>query len=95
LKHSVEQFLQYKYLSSWITEDGKCESDVKARISMAKDAFWKQKELLQGKINLRVKKRILRCYIFPVMKYGCERGTLKERVKETACNGKKRTGNGV
>jgi len=35
-------------------------------------------ELLQGKINLRVKKRILQCYVFPVMKYGCESWTLNK-----------------
>jgi len=74
----LEQVLQYKYLGSWITEDGKCEIDVKARIDMAKDAFWKHKELLQGKINLRIKKRILQCYVFLVMKYGCESWTLNK-----------------
>jgi len=56
------------------------ESDVKARIGMAKDAFWKHKELLQGKINLRVKKRILQCYVFPVMKCGCESWTLNKDI---------------
>ena len=45
---------------------------------MAKDAFWKHRELLQGKI-----KRILQCYVFPVMKYGCESWTLnKELIRQ-------------
>jgi len=38
-----------------ITEDGRSELDVKTRIVMAKDAFWKHKELLKGNISLRVK----------------------------------------
>ena len=52
----LEQVLQYKYLGSWITEDGRCELDIKSRIGMAKDTFWRHKELLRGKINLKVKK---------------------------------------
>jgi len=44
---------KYRYLGSWITEDGKCEMDIKTRIGMAKDAFWKHKELLRGNIYRR------------------------------------------
>ena len=33
-----------KYLGSWVTEDGKSEKEVKARIGMAQGAFWKLKE---------------------------------------------------
>jgi len=40
-KTALEQVSQYKYLGSWITEDGKCEMDIKIGIAMAKDAFWK------------------------------------------------------
>lgn len=72
----LERVSQYKYLGTWITEDGRCELDVKTRIAMAKDAFWKHKELLKGNISLRVKKRILQCYIYPVLKYSCESWTL-------------------
>jgi len=39
----LEQVSQYKCLGSWITEDGRCEQDIKTRIAMAKDAFWKQR----------------------------------------------------
>jgi len=72
----LQQVSQYKYFGSWITDDGRCELDIKSRIGMAKDTFWKHKELLRGKINLKVKKRILDCYIFPVLKYSCESWTL-------------------
>ena len=33
----LEQVSQYKYLGSWITEDGKCELGIKSRIGMAKE----------------------------------------------------------
>ena len=68
----LEQVSQYKYLDSWITDNGRCELDVKTRIAMAKDAFWKHKELLRGNVSLQVKKRILQYYIYPVLKYSCE-----------------------
>jgi len=74
----LEQVSQYKYLGSCITEDGRCEQDIKARIAMAKDAFWKHKELLRGNISLKVKKRMLHCYVFPVLKYSCESWTMNK-----------------
>jgi len=72
---ALEQVSQYKYLGSWITEDGKCKMDIKTRIGMAKNAFWKHKELLRGNINLQTKKRMLNCY---VARYACESWTLND-----------------
>jgi len=45
---------------------------------MAKDAFWKHKQLLKRNINLQVKKRRLQCYGFLVVKYSCESWTLNK-----------------
>jgi len=39
----LEQVSPYKYLGRWITEDSKCELDIKSRIDMAKDSYWKQR----------------------------------------------------
>jgi len=61
-----------------LAEDGRCDLDVKTRIGMAKDAFWKNKQLLKGNINLNVKKRILQCYVLPVVRYSCESWTLNQ-----------------
>jgi len=72
----LEQVTQYKYLGSWVTEDGKCDLEVKARIGMAKDAFWKYNELLKGSIGLQTKKRILHYYVYSVLKYACESWTM-------------------
>ena len=35
----LEQVQQYKYLGSIITDDGRCEKEVKTRIAVAKEAF--------------------------------------------------------
>ena len=74
----LEQVTQYKYLGSCNTEDGRCDLDVKTRIGMAKDAFWKNKQLLKESISLNVKKRFLQCYVLPVIRYSCESWTLSK-----------------
>jgi len=46
--------------------------------AMTSDAFWNHKQLMRGNITLRVTKRILQCYVFPVLKYSCESWTLNK-----------------
>ena len=48
----LEQVNQYTYLGSLITEDGRCLREVKKRIAQAKEAFWKNRELLRGNVNI-------------------------------------------
>src|SRR6476619_1189464 len=57
---SVEQVSKFRYLSSLISEDGRCLDDVKTRIGMAKDAFNKRKELLARSIRVDLRKRWLK-----------------------------------
>src|SRR5688572_30913845 len=42
----VEQVESFKYLGAIISEDGRSFNDVKSKITLAKDAFNKRKELL-------------------------------------------------
>ena len=53
---ALEQVNRYKYLASWITEDARCEEELKARIGMAKAAFWQNKEA-RGEMSDLVQKR--------------------------------------
>jgi len=41
----VEQVKRFMYLGVWITENVRCEMEVKARILMAKDAYCRPQEL--------------------------------------------------
>lgn len=68
----LEQVSRFKYLGSWITEDARCEVDIKARVGMAKAAFWQNKELMRGNIRFSTKLKILNCYVFSILNYGCE-----------------------
>src|SRR6266516_5062716 len=72
----IQQVKSFKYLGSVITEDGRSNNDVKTRIAMAKDAFNKRKELLTKRLSMRLKKRMVKVLVWPVVLYGCETWTL-------------------
>ena len=78
----LEQVSRYKYLGSWITEDVRCESEIVTRIAMAKTAFWQNKELMRSNIRAKTKLRILNCYVFSVLNYGCESWTWNKAVQK-------------
>ena len=77
----LEQVHKYKYLGSWIYEDGRCLEKMKCRIGQAKLAFLENKELLRSNINITVKKKIIETHIFSVLAYGSETWTLIEEAK--------------
>src|SRR6059036_3490061 len=72
----IEQVKSFKYLGSVITEDGRIHSDVKVRIAMAKDAFNKRKEFLTKGLSRRLKKRMVKVLVWPVVLYRCKTWTL-------------------
>ena len=74
----VEQVPQFKYLGAWMTEDGRCELEVKTRIAMAKEAFSKRRELLTKGLCLATKKKIVKVLVWSVALYGCETWALKK-----------------
>ena len=52
----------FKYLGSILTNDGRCTCEIKSRIAMAKAAFNK-KTLLTSKLDLNLRKKLVKCYI--------------------------------
>ena len=82
-KIRLEQVKEFKYLGSWITEDGDCLTEIKRRIGVAKSFFWKHKELLKHNISMKLKKMILNIYIFSVVSYGCESWTFNSAIVKT------------
>ncbi|KAG1672680.1 Blastula protease 10 [Nymphon striatum] len=77
----METVKQYKYLGTWITEDGKCISEVKRRVAKAKDDFWKCKEFLRANLIITLKKRLLNTYIFSIIGYGSEAWTFNKEIE--------------
>src|SRR6218665_1154031 len=59
----LEQVEQFSYLGALITSDGRCETEIKTRIGMAKNAFNQRKELLSKNLNSDIKKRTIKAII--------------------------------
>jgi hypothetical protein len=74
----IEQVNKFKYLGSWITDDGRCEVEIRSRIGMAKTAFNKRKELLTKKMSRHVKKKIIKTVIWSTALYAAETWTVRK-----------------
>ena len=53
----------FKYLGSVLTRDGYCTREIKMRIAIAKEAFNRKMSLLKSKLNIELKKKLVRCYV--------------------------------
>ena len=72
-----ENVKSFKYLGSMLTEDGMFTCEIKSRIAMAKAAFSK-KNLFTSKLDLNLRKRLVRCYVWSIALYGAETWTLRK-----------------
>jgi len=70
----IEQDKSFKYLGSTMTEDGKCETEIKVRIALAKEAFNERRELLTKSFRKEVKKKIVKTLVWSTLLYGSEIG---------------------
>ena len=51
----------FKYLGSVLTNDGRGTCEIKSRIAMAKAAFSKKKTLFTSKLDLNLRKKLIKC----------------------------------
>lgn len=80
----LKQVHKFKYLGTLITSDGRCNTEIKARICQAKTAFQKMKSFLTNKkLPLELRKRIHQCYIEPVLMYACETWTINAQMERS------------
>jgi hypothetical protein len=63
-------------LSSMRTNDARCTYEMKPRIAMAKAAFNNKKTLFTSKLDLYLRKKVLKCHIWSTALYGAETWTL-------------------
>ena len=70
---TLEQVESYQYLGQLITEDGRCEKEIRRRIGIAKTNFLKMKNVLTTKkLSMKTRKKILNCYIISTLMYAAE-----------------------
>ena len=67
----------FKYLGSLLTNDEKCTCEIKSRIAMAKAAFNKKKTLFTSKLDLNLRKKRVKYYIWSMALYGAETWTIR------------------
>jgi len=78
----LEQVDQYRYLGVLITRDGRDENEIKCRIARARNTFNNLAIVLCDKrMNLQLRLRILRCYVWPLLKYAAETWTFKKALE--------------
>ena len=75
----IKQVTKFKYLGYLITSDGRCTTEIRKRIAMAKETFQKMKPILTNRnVTMTTKTRILKTYIWSVLLYGCECWTINK-----------------
>jgi hypothetical protein len=67
----------FKYLCSMITNDARCTRGIKSRISMARTVFSKKHALLTRKLDLNLRKKLVKCYVCSTALHGAETWTLR------------------
>ena len=69
----LEQVEKYQYLGQIITEDGRCENEIKRRIQIARTNFLKMKDVLvTKKLSIKTRKKLLHCYVISTLIYAAE-----------------------
>src|SRR5437870_10806687 len=73
----IKQVENFKYLGTWITNNGKCDKEIQSRIAMAKDTFYKLTNIfLKRKIRLSTKLNVLNTYVYSILLYASECWTI-------------------
>jgi hypothetical protein len=58
-----------------LTNDGRCTFEIKSRIAMAKTVFNKKKTLFTNTLDVNLRKKLVKCYIWTIALYGAETWT--------------------
>ena len=72
----LEQVSCFTYLGQTISEDGKCDEEIKRRIGQARSAFNTMRDVLCcRRLPLTSRLRLLKCYVWSTLLYGVETWT--------------------
>jgi len=78
-KDQSKQVQEFRYLDNLISDDGYCVKEIVSRIGMAKKVFKDKRKLFKRKMNLELKKRIVKCLVWSVAMYAAETWTKRSR----------------
>ena len=64
----LERITRFKYFGSWIADEARSDDDIRARVGLAKAAFWQN---MRRNIRFKTKLKTLNT-MSSVLNYGCE-----------------------
>lgn len=74
----IQRVHHFKYLGAWLNEMASPDEEIRARIEIARSAFTRMRSVLCCRsLNLTIRLKVLRCYVWSSLLYGCETWTLK------------------
>jgi hypothetical protein len=59
-----------------LTNDGRCTCEIKSRIATVKAALNKKRALFTSTLDLKLRKKLVKCYIWSIALYGTETWTI-------------------
>ena len=78
---NVEMVDKFKYLGSIITKTLDPDIEIKCRIEAARTAFNKMRGFFcNDNLSLKLRQRLIKCYVWSVLLYGCETWSLKVNI---------------
>ena len=79
-EETVETVSDFNFLGFKITADGDCSHEVKRCLLLRRKAMTNLDSVLKSRdITLPIKVHLVKSLVFPVVMYGCESWTIKER----------------
>ena len=73
----LENVESFKLWGSTLTNEGRGTCDIKCGIPMGKAAFNKKRALFTSTLDLQLRKKLVKCYIWSITLYGAETWTLR------------------
>ena len=70
-------FILYQHMHKLLTNDGRRTCEIKCRIAMAKAAFNKKRAVFTSTLDMELRKKLVKCYIWSIALYGAETWTLR------------------
>jgi hypothetical protein len=74
----LENVEYFNYLGSMKKNYARCTREIRSRIAMAKAAFNKKRAPFSSKLDLNIRKKLVKCYIWSIALYCAETWTFGE-----------------
>ena len=74
----LENVESFKYFGGILTNDGRCTCEIKCRIATGKAAFNKKRAVFTSTLDLALRKKLVKCYIWSIALCGAETWTLRQ-----------------